>query len=439
MKLANLPETCFEGVIPSSIATSGADGFPNISYLSQVLRVDETHVAISNQFFGKTAENLARDPRASLLLVDGLTGAQFECALLHHETLTDGTLFTRFRIQLAADCAAHGLADRMGLKAADLFRVLAISPVPGPELRPSLQIESGPDLPSLAAFMTALAAETDVEAISDALLDGAISLFGANAAMFLLPEPSAGTFVLIGSRGYAVCGAGAEIGVTGGLLEIAAREHQMVRLNDLSRSSRMLEAISLPDENAPPLAAPLLEGVNSQIVVPLLHHDKLVGIYFLESRNRLAFGASVAAAIEIVALQASAALVEAESSGTGEVQAPQAVGLLPDGRGPLIEFRHHTQDDSVFIDGTYVIRGVAGRLLLYMIRRRLETGQTDFTNMELRREPSLKLPEFRENLETRLLMLKRRLLERDLPVRLERSSKGRHRLHVDGSVSVSVR
>ena len=51
---------CFEGVIPSIIATASQDGVPNISYLSHVAFVDDEHVALSNQFFSKTAANIRR-------------------------------------------------------------------------------------------------------------------------------------------------------------------------------------------------------------------------------------------------------------------------------------------------------------------------------------------------------------------------------------------
>jgi adenylate cyclase len=35
-----------------------ADGTPNISYLSQVIAIDDEHVGLSNQFFSKTAANI---------------------------------------------------------------------------------------------------------------------------------------------------------------------------------------------------------------------------------------------------------------------------------------------------------------------------------------------------------------------------------------------
>ena len=72
---------CFEGVVPAVIATASADGTPNVTHLSRVNYVDDTHVALSNQFFSKTARNLAENPRASLLVTHPTTGDQFRLTL----------------------------------------------------------------------------------------------------------------------------------------------------------------------------------------------------------------------------------------------------------------------------------------------------------------------------------------------------------------------
>ena len=58
---------------PPSSRRRRADGTPNITYLSRVHMVDDERVALSNQFFSKTARNLAENPRASVLLIDPTT------------------------------------------------------------------------------------------------------------------------------------------------------------------------------------------------------------------------------------------------------------------------------------------------------------------------------------------------------------------------------
>ena len=57
-----LPARCHQGVIPSLITTVSRDGEPNVTYLSQVFRVDDQHVALSCQFFNKTKQNILEHP-----------------------------------------------------------------------------------------------------------------------------------------------------------------------------------------------------------------------------------------------------------------------------------------------------------------------------------------------------------------------------------------
>src|SRR5215469_1570359 len=99
---------CFEGVIPSVIATLDKHGLPNVSYLSQVFLVDDDRVALSNQFFSKTVANVLDTGRATVLVVDARAGHEYELDLEFESARTSGATFDRLSAHLQAMLAHHG-------------------------------------------------------------------------------------------------------------------------------------------------------------------------------------------------------------------------------------------------------------------------------------------------------------------------------------------
>jgi adenylate cyclase len=121
--------SCFEGIVPAEIATASADGTPNVTHLSRVHMVDDQHVALSNQFFSKTVQNLAENPRACVCLVDPLTYDSYKLVLQYVRTERRGPLFDRLRRDIDAIAALTGMEGVFMLRSADVYRVVSIEMV----------------------------------------------------------------------------------------------------------------------------------------------------------------------------------------------------------------------------------------------------------------------------------------------------------------------
>jgi len=99
--------------------------------------------------------------------------------------------------------------------------------------------------------------------------------------------------------------------------------------------------------------------------------------------------------------------------------------------------RHYAADNTIFIDENYLIKGVAGAILWKLVCEHRDHQRSDFCNRELRRDPALGLPQVLENLESRLILLQRRLNERCPFLAIEKTGRGRFRLRVDRLLQLS--
>lgn len=438
IRLSDL-SACFEGVIPSIIATASADGMPNVSYLSHVVRVDEEHVALSNQFFAKTAANVRANPQVTLILVDGFTGDQYLLDVGFVRSVDTGALFGKIARQLKASSAQIGMSEVMRLKSADIFRVYGIEKVPSPvETASPLTARPNVSLPALSEAIRLIERQVEADEIIDSLLGSVRRVLGYDHVLVLIRDTHRDSLITTGSIGYERSGLGSEAAGSDGLAGAAALSGQTVKVSDMSRVRRFGQAIGLEVERAEnttrTVAFPHLATAMSQIAVPMIAGGAVTGVLFIESTERLAFREEDEAALEILAGQAANALRASEGEAAAADLKPSARKPDPGAGGREVRVVHHRFDDSVFVDGTYIVKGVAGTLLRLMLDWRQAEGRSEFTNREMRLAAGPRMPEIKDNLETRLLLLRRRLEEKQVPIRVVRIGRGRVRLEVDGAL-----
>ena len=439
---------CFEGAVPAVIATASADGTPNITYLSRVHLVDDERVALSNQFFSKTVKNLAENPLASVLVIDPMTYDQYRLSLVYERTERRGPVFDRLRADVDALAALGGMMEVFKLRAADIYRVVDVeltpskTRLPGAEL-PEASPEASVDPAALAELASRLARASDLDTLVSTTVRALADLFGFAHSMLLLVDEDGRRLYTIGSYGYEEQGVGSEVVVGEGLIGLVAARARPVRVGNLHQMHRYSQRVRQSYEGAGDLAPgleipmPELPGAQSRMAVPALALGQLVGVLVVDSPDPVAFGAADEAALTVTA-SVVASGVEAERARERDAAATAPTTAVAPERsgGPATRVRFFDVDGSTFLDGDYLIKGVAGRILWALLGHHAREGRVEFSNREMRLDPSLDLPPFRDNFESRLILLKRRLDEREAPVRIEKTSRGCFRLSVAGPVAL---
>jgi adenylate cyclase len=418
-----------EGFCASTLCTCDEEGLPNASMISQVHWVDEDHVALSYQFFNKTRRNLLATRQACVQLFDPSTLAIHRLDLDYLETRTSGPLFETMKAKLAGIASHHGLEKVFRLLGADVFRVVGVEQVRPPSA--PVACRSISLLAAVRACADDLSRCRDFDDLADAVLDGMARHLDVSNAILLMAEGDGRLFAL-GSRGYAVSGIGAEILPGEGVIGVAAREGVPIRIGHVSADYRYGAALGAAARSAGLLAEdprgvpfPGLGTPHSQIAVPVLASGRVLGVLFAESDEVMRFDHDFEDALVLVAhhLGAMMALLGAEAE---EEEAPPAPRELAS--AGAVTVRHYSRDDSVFLGHDYLIKGVAGAILWRLLREHAATGRTDFSTRELRLDRSLKLPDHAENLDARLVLLRRRLEERCACIQIEKTGRGLFRL-----------
>jgi predicted pyridoxine 5'-phosphate oxidase superfamily flavin-nucleotide-binding protein len=430
--------SCLEGAIPAVMATCASDGTPNVAYISQVVYVDEGHVALSFQFFNKTRENILANPYASVLVLDPVTARFYRLHLRYLRTETAGALFESMKARLAGIASHNGMADVFRLKGSDVYAVEHIDAIDGEGLPPPAPRPG--QLHRLRQCSERMAACTGLEELLQGALACLRDAMGIGHAMVLMLDAPAQRLYTVASCGYATSGVGSEIALGHGVIGMAARENTPVRISHMTHAAlyshamrSSLEAGAHHGGAEPPgmdIPYPGLPEPHSQLAVPMVAAGRVLGVLFVESPQDLAFDFEDEDMLVTLAGHLGAAIDLLQATPESADGATPGATLAPAVSGAPVRVRHYPANDSVFINDDYLIKGVAGAIFWKLLRDYTQTGRTEFTNRELRLDPSIRLPDVADNLEARLLLLQRRLQENNPPMRIEKTGRGRFRLCV---------
>jgi hypothetical protein len=452
--------------MPSTFYTASKDGIPNVAYLSHVDYVDPTHVALSFQFFNKSRRNIAENPLASVIVIDPDSGQGWRLRLRYLRSETAGPIFDRMHLRIEAIASYCGLKGIFKLLAADLYEVLIVepvvemgaAPVPQPRALPS------PDplftMRALQDMAARLHTAENLEQLLDSILEGLEAVFGFTHAIVALTTDEPRVLVTVASRGYPESGAGAEVRFGEGLIGLVAEAQKPIRISGLLRGLLYAYAVRRHAQQqgvhdfASAIPLPGLAGAESQLGIPLLVRGELIGVLCIESEIPYRFHEEDKSSIEVlgsylaIAIQNMQLLERGESGATAPQNAEartSAAPVLPAAEvraaapGATREISYYVADECVLIDGEYLIRSLPARIFWKLLCARTREGRVEFTNRELRLDKSLNLPEWKDNLETRLLLLRRRLEQKCPDIRLVPRGRGRFALEMAATVTLTER
>ena len=270
---------------------------------------------------------------------------------------------------------------------------------------------------------------------------------GFRHTIILLADEANATLTAIASRGYPENGAGSEVGFGDGLIGMVARARRALHLSAIDHSLRYARAVRERAQAGGHTAAvcreiplPGLSGAACQIGVPLVTRGRLIGVLVVESLEPLAFMPREDSLLTIIAAQLAMG-IEQLSRDMEDVSPAAPVRSKP-ARATAVSpstrnFGFFHADDCVFVDGEYLIRNVPGRILWRLLTQHRDQSRAEFTNRELRMDPWLGLPEVKDNLESRLILLRKRLEQKCPDVRLIPRGRGRFALETDGVIALS--
>jgi hypothetical protein len=302
-------------------------------------------------------------------------------------------------------------------------------------------------LAALADLAERLGRCADLDDVLTTSLESLDRLFHLPYSMFLMLDEAGSSLYTIASHGYDRAGIGSEVPVGAGIIGAAASNRRPMRIGNLSHMigySRAIRETADPGVGTTEIALPGLSAAASQLAAPSLVSNRLLGVLAVESELVGAFTDVDESLLTVVAHVVASAIELDRVASEADASPPSTrrdLGKRTSERGKstaTAAIRYFPADGSTFLDGEYLIKGVAGRILWRLLNDHQADGRTEFTNREVRLDRSLELPAYRDNLESRLVLLQRRLDERQAPVRIRKTGRGKFHLEFEAALTLEL-
>ena len=158
----------------------------------------------------------------------------------------------------------------------------------------------------------------DVNLIASAMLNAMDEFFGFKHSMILLVDEKMQKLNVLATHGYEIKGIGASVKLGVGVIGIVAKKKKMMRMANLGMQRSYMKAIKsqiTPEEKnklGNEVELPGLKNAESQVAIPMLFNNELIGVLSVESEKVNIFNNSDEILIGILANQTANALQNAK-------------------------------------------------------------------------------------------------------------------------------
>jgi hypothetical protein len=359
------------------------------------------------------------------------------------------------RLRIEAIASYSGLKGIFKLLGADIYEVLSVESIayePGATLPTAkMQATAETRLPftvkALQEISDRIQQAPTLDCLLDSILETLEKIFGFRHSMLLLASESPDRLEMLASRGYPEGGVGSEVRFGEGIIGLVAEARKPIRVAGMLRQLLYAAAVAKRAEqrglHATNRSIPLpgLADPEMQLGVPLIVRDELIGVLCIETDKSYRFHEEDRAYVEVLGGYLAIAIQNAllrERTEDPEDRVP--IASMPAARGAnkraRIQVEYYKSDECILVDGEYLVRSLPAKILWKLLHEHRAGGAVEFTNRRLRLDKSLNLPDFKDNLESRLILLRRRLEERCPQIRIAQSGRGRFRLEIGGEVAL---